>query len=101
LQVDRWKSTDRKSPANAKSELDGLWPSFKLLRDERTIFEVWQQLVLDHKVIGKHAHDARLVAAMLRHGVSHLLTFNGRDFANYSQIAVIEPQHAGLLAAES
>jgi hypothetical protein len=38
---------------------------------------------------------------MLRHGVSHLLTFNGRDFANYSQIAVIEPQHAGLLAAES
>jgi predicted nucleic acid-binding protein len=89
------------SAREAKSELDGLWPSFKLLRDERTIFESWQQLVLDHEVTGKRAHDARLVAAMLRHGISHLLTFNARDFAHYSEIAVIEPEYAGTLPPES
>jgi predicted nucleic acid-binding protein len=85
------------STAEAQFELDGLWPSFKLLRDERVIFEIWQQLVLDHEVTGKRAHDARLAAAMLRHRISHLLTFNGPDFARYAEITVLEPQNAGTL----
>jgi hypothetical protein len=80
------------STAEAQLELDGLWPSFKLLRDERVIFETWQQLVLHHGVGGKSAHDARLVAAMLRHRVTHLLTFNAADFVRYSEINVVEPQ---------
>jgi predicted nucleic acid-binding protein len=88
------------SAAEAKSELDGLWPSFRLLRDERTIFEIWQRLILFHDVIGKHAHDARLVAAMLRHGITHLLTFNEPDFVRYSQITVLEPQNAGMLPGD-
>jgi predicted nucleic acid-binding protein len=86
--------------AEAQFELDGLWPSFKLLRDERTIFEIWQQLVVDHDVTGKRAHDARLVAAMLRHRISHLLTFNAPDFSRYSEIAILEPQHAATMPDE-
>jgi predicted nucleic acid-binding protein len=85
------------SVADAKFELDDLMPEFKLLRDERTIFEFWYRLVLDHDVKGKQVHDARLVAAMLRHGISHLLTFNAADFARYPDITVVEPHRASLL----
>jgi predicted nucleic acid-binding protein len=88
------------SPAEAQSELDTLLPPFKLLRDERIIFEIWKRLVLDHEVTGKRAHDARLVAGMLRHGISHLLTFNAPDFARYSEITTLEPQHATMLSGE-
>jgi predicted nucleic acid-binding protein len=42
-------------------------------------------------VRGKNAHDARLVAAMLVHGLTHVLTFNGKDFARFGEIAVIPP----------
>jgi predicted nucleic acid-binding protein len=83
--------------AEAESKFDDLLPAFRLLRDERTIFEYWYRLVLDHDVKGKQVHDARLVAAMLRHGLLHLLTFNSADFARYSEIAVVEPHRAGDL----
>jgi predicted nucleic acid-binding protein len=88
------------SPAKTQSEFDTLLPPFRVLRDERLIFEIWRRLVLDYSVTGKNAHDARLVAAMLRHGISHLLTFNAPDFARYSEITVIEPEHAGALPSE-
>ena len=71
------------------------------MRDERSVFEFWQELVTQHSVKGKQVHDARLVAAMLRHGISHLLTFNVAHFARYSEITVIEPHlTAALPAAE-
>lgn len=86
-------------PTEARLELDELLPPFKVLHDERQIYEIWQRLVLGHEVTGKSAHDARLVAAMLRHSISHLLTFNTPDFARYSEITVLEPQYAGTLPA--
>ena len=39
---------------------------------------------------GTNAYDARLAAAMLTHGVTHLLTFNAKDFRRLG-IEVIEP----------
>ncbi len=88
-------------PAEAQSEFDALLPPFRVLRDERVIFEIWQQLVVDHKVTGKRAHDARLVAAMLRHRISHLLTFNASDFARYPDVTVLEPQNASSFPSAS
>lgn len=43
--------------------------------------------------------DARLVAAMKRHGTSHLLTFNDGDFARFSDITVVNPEAATSLPA--
>ncbi len=34
---------------------------------------------------------ARLVAAMMRHGLTHILTFNPTDFARYAGITVLAP----------
>ena len=64
---------------------------FPPLRDERGILEPWEKLVSTHTVLGKSAHDARLVAAMLRHGLTHILTFNVTDFKRYPGIEVIDP----------
>jgi hypothetical protein len=41
--------------------------------------------------LGKNAHDARLVAAMRVHGLTHLLTFNAQDFRRYPGINVVTP----------
>jgi predicted nucleic acid-binding protein len=81
-----------------ESKLDGLWPTVRLLRDERTIYERWRELVADYNVLGKRCHDARLVAAMLRHDVKHLLTFNSADFARYPEITVVAPHDVDALA---
>ena len=48
-----------------------------------------------YEIVGKRAHDARLVAAMVRHGITHLLTFREQDFARFSEIAVIALSAAG------
>ncbi len=63
----------------------------RLLRDERSIYENWLTLIREHQVKGVNSYDARLVAAMQRHGISHLLTFNGADFRRYPDITVIDP----------
>lgn len=70
---------------------------FDLFRDERAIFDFWHELVVQHEVHGKNAHDARLVAAMKRHGINHLLTFDEREFSRYPAITVVNPVNAELL----
>jgi predicted nucleic acid-binding protein len=42
-------------------------------------------------VSGRQVHDARLVAAMKVHNVTHLLTFNTDDFKRFSEIMVVNP----------
>lgn len=51
----------------------------------------WLRLVTTYRVSGKNVHDARLVAAMVVHGVEQILTFNGADFARYAEISVLDP----------
>jgi predicted nucleic acid-binding protein len=71
------------------ARIKGLFP---LLRDERGILDRWEALVSTLDVRGRKAHDARLVAAMQRHGLTHILTFNDADFARYSGITVLTPR---------
>jgi predicted nucleic acid-binding protein len=64
---------------------------FRLFRDERAILDAWLKLVWQYKVIGKGGHDARLVAAMERHNISRILTFNTSDFRRFPGIVVLDP----------
>jgi predicted nucleic acid-binding protein len=79
------------SPDESREEVDSMLSLFPLLQDERAIFFRWLNLVITHKVSGRPAHDARLVAAMLRHGLSCILTLNVADFARYSEITAVHP----------
>src|SRR5438876_10340700 len=49
---------------------------FTVLPDTPDIFSEWERIVVQYQVSGKQAHDARLVAAMSVHNLTHLLTFN-------------------------
>jgi len=66
--------------------------NFTLLKDERGIFATWFDLVDRHAVVGKLAHDARLVAAMQRHSLVNLVTFNKSDFSRFPLISTFSPR---------
>ena len=78
--------------SRASADIDGFKRLFRFLRDERGIYPNWEKIVMQARVSGKPSHDARLVAAMRRHKLDHILTFNGKDFKRYSEITVIEPR---------
>ena len=75
----------------ATTELMSLKALFVLLLDEPSVFSEWEKLVVQYRVSGKQAHDARIVAAMKVHGVTHLLTFNTDDFKRYTDIEAVHP----------
>ncbi|MEX2171712.1 MAG: hypothetical protein WD851_20505 [Pirellulales bacterium] len=85
--------------SEAIMELDELLPLFRLLRDERSIYEHWFELVARNAIVGKRAHDARIVAAMLRHQISYVLTFNSQDFFRYAGVQVVDPRDISSLPA--
>jgi predicted nucleic acid-binding protein len=62
-----------------------------LLPDNAAIHRQWRQLVVKYRVSGVQVHDTRLVAAMLEHGVTKLLTFNTDDFKRFGEITVVHP----------
>ncbi len=62
---------------------------FPLLPDTPALYPEWRRLVVTFNVAGVQVHDARLVAAMNVHGVSHILTLNPTDFLRYSKIGIV------------
>jgi predicted nucleic acid-binding protein len=76
----------------AEEETEKVKKIFILKVDTPAIFAEWESLVIKYQVMGKQVHDARLVAAMLAHNITHLLTFNIDDFKRFSEIIVVEPR---------
>jgi predicted nucleic acid-binding protein len=64
-----------------------------ILPDTPDLYSEWRRLVFTYRVSGVQVHDARLVALMKIHQVTHILTFNTVDFARYSteQIIAVAP----------
>lgn len=78
--------------ARATQELAKLKALFAVLPDTADIFPEWEQLVVNHQVLGKQVYDARLVAAMRVHNLTHLLTFNIGDFKRFPFITAVSPE---------
>jgi hypothetical protein len=57
-------------------------------------YPVWENLVIQFRVSGKPAHDARLVAAMQVHGLTAILTFDRTGFSRYAGVEVVHPADA-------
>ena len=83
-------------PAAAALELARLKSMFVLLPDSPAIYPLWESLVIQHRVSGKPAHDARLVAAMHAHGLNAILTFDLSGFSRYPGIEVVHPVTVSL-----
>jgi predicted nucleic acid-binding protein len=79
------------SAQDASIELKRIRSLYTVLADPSSILDEWESLVSTLGVLGKNAHDARLVAAMKVHGITDFLTFNVKDFQRYSSIKVNSP----------
>ena len=81
------------SPAETDEVAKQIEKAFTLLPDVEAIHHEWRRLVVEYGVSGTKVHDARIVAAMIVHGVRQILTLDSRDFARYSEIATVHPQN--------
>ncbi|MEH2027174.1 type II toxin-antitoxin system VapC family toxin [Nostoc sp.] len=77
--------------ADTDAALTDLEDVFTILPDIPDIYEQWRRLVVNYGVMGVNVHDARLVATMLVHGLTHIMTFNIRDFTRYAEITAVHP----------
>jgi predicted nucleic acid-binding protein len=66
-------------------------PFFAIVPETTDVYATWKRLVTTYNVSGLKAHDTRLVAVMLTHGVESILTFNVPDFRRYPGITVVHP----------
>ena len=70
---------------------------FQFRADTPLVFQYWFELVRDNSVSGTNAYDGRLAAARLAHGISHILTFNIKDFRRYG-VTIIDPASLPMAA---
>jgi predicted nucleic acid-binding protein len=75
-----------------RNEINKLLQLFPLLPETPAVFEEWLRQVTERKVVGKRVHDARLVALLHTHGITHLLTFNAGDFKDCGITAISPDQ---------
>jgi len=72
-----------KPPLEANELLEQVREAFSLYEDPPGIVDEWQRLCVAYQIVGKRAHDARLVAYMRGHGIDELLTLNREDFRRF------------------
>ena len=68
----------------ALDDVSRLIGSFEILEDGPVVTESLVALCREVPAGGRQIHDANIVATMLAHGESRLLTFNVSDFRRYS-----------------
>jgi predicted nucleic acid-binding protein len=85
------------STAQADAELSRISAALTFLPDDPAVFPEWRRLVVTYAVQGVQVHDAHLVASMLVHGATRILTFNTGDFARYAAegITAVDPATVG------
>jgi predicted nucleic acid-binding protein len=79
-------------PAEVEADLREFERSFRVLAEPPDMAARWRELANRPAVRGRQAHDTRLVALMLAHGVTTLLTLNPADFARYNDLTCLAPQ---------
>jgi len=97
--IEFWSVASRPTEANGlgwsvetvRQEIDRLQAQFPLLEETADVLRHWVALVSTAHVVGRRVHDARLVAVMLAHGITHVLTFNAHDFRQFPMITVVTP----------
>lgn len=81
------------TPEIARTEIDRFKRLFVLLSDTERVYSEWERLVTTYEVKGTKVHDTRLVAFMLVHQISHILTFNVKDFRRFqSEVTAVSPR---------
>ena len=78
--------------AEATRNTDGFLRRFAVLEDGQPVWDELMGLTRSFSFGGKQVHDANIVATMLAHGETRLLTFNAADFRRFVPlIEVVAP----------
>jgi|SRR5579859_1241481 len=75
----------------AEREVRAIEIGMSFLPDNEAVYREWRRIIVQHGVLGVQVHDARLVAAMYVHGLSHILTLNVTDFNRFSGLTAVHP----------
>jgi predicted nucleic acid-binding protein len=97
--IELWTVATRPSGENglgmtvtqAAAELQRIKGIFLFLPETPAIYPAWEALVIEHKIMGKPSHDARLVAAMQVHRLTAVLTFDKTGFSRFPGLEVVHP----------
>ncbi|MGL5943925.1 MAG: type II toxin-antitoxin system VapC family toxin [Waterburya sp.] len=99
--IELWNVCTRPSDHNGlrftlektQAEIERLKRLFIVLPDTQDVYSEWERLVITYSVSGSKVHDTRLVAFMLVHQLSHILTFNVKDFRRFNhEIISVSPK---------
>jgi len=73
------------------AEVTSLLNQFALLEDNSQIFTFWMDYVTAYFIKGKRVHDIRIQAVMKTYQITHLLTFNSKDFLSLEGFVILHP----------
>jgi len=79
------------SVAEANHRLRLVERLFQVLPEAPAAYATWRHLLVAHGIMGVQVHDARLVALMKVHGITHILTLNLADFARFPSVTAMTP----------
>ena len=78
--------------ADALADVERFSDVFEILEDGPGVAAQLVQLCRTIALAGRQVHDANIVATMLAHGETRLLTSNRSDFRRFGQlIEIVEP----------
>ena len=77
------------SPGDALRNVDEFRRRSVLYDETEAVSDRLRQLVRDHEPRGKRIHDVSVVATMLTHGLTHLVTQNSGDFAGLPGVDIL------------
>jgi predicted nucleic acid-binding protein len=75
--------------AEAMADADSFGRRFTILEDGLLVWQRFGSLSSQFSFGGRQVHDANIVATMLAHGETRLLTFNEADFRRFSSVIEI------------
>ena len=75
----------------ARADVEGFLRDFNVAEDGPQVTAVLLQLLARYPASGRQIHDANIVATMLAHGLSRLLTFNVADFRRFAGSIALDP----------
>ena len=78
--------------SDALRDADWFLSAFDVLEDGPEVTRVLAALCREVPVAGRQIHDANVVATMLAHAETHLLTFDQEGFERYAdRVVLIDP----------
>lgn len=87
------------TPEDASIRSQMIEAIFPLLQEVPTVYAHWRRLADTFRIVGRQVFDTRLVAVMLAHDVTNILTLDARHFQRFAAegITVVEPHEVRIV----